>query len=148
MFFFKRKKDSVQDKETGERLPFEQREEVHSLCLFFTIVNRNQSAFYTKAYQDVGASMSMIFYSHSQPPIEIANVLGPDNLKKEIILTITRSDFVPKLMDIAKQRFAISKAAKGIAFSCPIDSVSGISVYKFLADQNKEIRESENNAKQ
>lgn len=147
MFFFKKKKDSLQSNSNEERLPFDQREKVYPLCLFFTIVNRNQSAFYTKAYQDVGASMSIIFYSHSQPPVEIANVLGPDNLKKEIVVTITRGEFVPKLMDIAQKRFDISKAAKGIAFSCPIDSVSGISVYRFLADQNKEIRENENNGK-
>lgn len=147
MFGLRKKKEIAVKKYNTENIPFEKREKVHSLCLFFTIVNRNQSSFYTKAYQDAGASMSMIFYSRSQPPIEIANVLGPDNLKKEIVLTVTRVEYVPKLKEIAEQRFAISNAAKGIAFSCPIDSVGGISVYKFLADQNKEVRESENNGK-
>lgn len=150
MFFnlFKKKNKKVEIKNAdGSLLPYEQREELHPICLFFTIVNRNQSAFYTKAFSDAGASMSIVFYSHSQPPEEIANVLGPDNLKKEIIITITRGEYVEKLKKICEDRFAISRAAKGIAFTCPVDSVSGISVYKFLIDQNKEIRESENNAK-
>ncbi len=147
MFGFKKKKISEEKKIEAERLPFDQREKVYPLCLVITIVNRNQSSFYTKAYQDCGASMSMIFYSHSQPPVEIASVLGADNLKKEIIMTITRSEYVEPILNIAKERFAISKAAKGIAFTCPIDSVGGISVYRFLADQNKEIRENEENAK-
>ncbi len=145
--FFEKKKEKLETEKAENRLPFDQREKVYPLCLFFTIVNRNQSAYYTKAYADAGASLSMVFYSHSQPPEEIASVLGPDNLKKEIIFTVTRSEYVEKLKHIAEERFKISSAAKGIAFVCPIDSVSGISVYKFLSDQNKEIRENEQNAK-
>lgn len=141
-FFRKRQKDSSRQK--VEREPFEKREKVYHLSLFFTIINRDQSNYYIKAYQDAGASMSMVFYSHSQPPEEIANILGPDNLKKEIVMTITRSEFVPQMKEIAAKRFAISSAAKGIAFACPIDSVSGIAVYKFLADQNKDVRENDN----
>lgn len=141
-FFRKRQKDSSRQK--VEREPFEKREKVYPLSLFFTIINRDQSNYYIKAYQDAGASMSMVFYSHSQPPEEIANILGPDNLKKEIVMTITRSEFVPQMKEIAAKRFAISSAAKGIAFACPIDSVSGIAVYKFLADQNKDVRENDN----
>lgn len=148
MFFlrFKRKKE-IEEKRLEDREPFEKRENVYPLCLFFTIINRDQSVYFTKAYSDAGASMSFVFYSHSQPPIEIINVLGHDNLKKEIVVTIARSEFIPALMEIAQKRFSISPAAKGIAFSCPIDSVSGISAYKFLSDQNKEIRESKENAK-
>lgn len=144
LWFGRKEMDEIK---AEKREPFEQREKVYPLCLFFTIVNRDQSSYFTKAYSECGASMSLVFYSHSQPPIEIANVLGPDNLKKEIIMTVVRNDFVDKLMEIAQNRFKISKAAKGIAFSCPIDSVSGISVYKFLSDQNKEIRENNQNAK-
>ena len=41
---------------------------------------------------------------------------------------------------IAEERFKISKISKGIAFAIPIDAVSGIAIYKFLADHNKEVR--------
>lgn len=141
----KRVAKKKQQKET--RLPFEEREKVYSLSLFFTIVNRDQSSFYTKAYAEVGASMSFVFYSYSQPPIEIINVLGHDSLKKETVVTVVRTEDVEKLKKIAEERFSISHTAKGVAFACPIDGVSGIAVYKFLADQNREIRETSQNGK-
>lgn len=135
------KKKLEKKKEINNDLPaFEKREKVHSLILFFTIVNRNQSTYYTKAYADAGASMSIVLYSHSQPPQEIANMLGPDNLKKEIVITVAREEDMEKLKTIASNRFKISSVAKGIAFACPIDSVSGITAYKFLADQNRDVR--------
>ncbi len=141
------KRRVINEEQKQEREAYDKREKVSPLRAFFTIINRNQSSFYTKAYSEVGASMSIILYSYSQPPQEIAKMLGPDNLKKEIIITFVKEEDVPKLMKIAQERFSISKAAKGIAFACPIDSVSGIAVYKFLSDQNKEVREYEKNGK-
>lgn len=120
--------------------PFEEREKVQSLSLFFTIVNRHQAGYFLKAYEEVGASMSLVLYAHSMPPVEILQLLGPDETKKDIIFTVARSEYLPKLKQIAAERFKISKVAKGIAFAIPIDSVSGIAVYKFLADHNKEAR--------
>ncbi len=121
-------------------VPFEQRESVHSLSFFFTIINRHQAGYFVKSYYEVGASLSMIMYAYSMPPVEILKMIGTDATKKDIIMTVTRTDYVPKLIEIAKERFRISKAAKGIAFAVPVDAVSGIAVYKFLSDHNKEAR--------
>ena len=131
------------DKESGsvEKIPYDQKEKIYPLILFVTIVNRDQSNYFTKAYSDCGASLSLTLYSYSMPPMEIRNMLGPDNLKKDIVFTVARAEYLPTLEKIAKDRFAISKESKGVAFACPIDSVSGIAAYKFLADQNKELRE-------
>ncbi len=144
------KKIKTVDKETNKNInaePFEKREEIHSLSVVFTIVNRGQAAYYVDAYNEVGASMSMVLYSYSMPPEQYRNILGIDSTKKEIMLTVCREEQVKEILNIAKEKFAISRAAKGIAFSCPIDSVSGIAAYKFLADQNKKVRKSENDRK-
>ena len=120
--------------------PYDRREELHSLALFVTIVSRNQSEYYVQAYQGIGAALSMVLYSYSMPPSEIVKMLGIDGTKKDIVMTVARSEYLPAMKDIAEKRFAVSKAAKGIAFSLPVSSVAGVAVYKFLADQNKEIR--------
>ncbi len=124
--------------------PYDQREKVQSLSLVVTIVNRHQAAYFLENYQEIGASLNMILYAYSMPPEEIVKLLGSDATKKDIILTIARSEYVPEMLKRAKERFAISKASKGIAFACPIDSVYGIAVYKFLSDQNKNVRVNEN----
>ncbi|MCI1734741.1 MAG: hypothetical protein LKM30_03300 [Bacilli bacterium] len=127
----------------AKELPYDKRESLHALCLFVTIISRNQSDFFVEAYQKAGASLSLDLYGYSMPPKEVVALLGSMETKKEILLTFCRKEDLPKLDEIATKRFGISKASKGIAFACPIDSVSGVAVYKFLADQNKEVRESQ-----
>ena len=96
------------------------------------------------AYREIGASLSMVLYAHSMPPEEIVQLLGAESTKKDIIFTVAREEYVKPMLTRAKARFRISKASKGIAFACPIDAVSGIAVYKFLSDQNKNVRINEN----
>lgn len=127
-------------KASRPQAPFEQREPIYPLSLFFTIVERNQSRYYENAYQEAGASMSLTLYAHSMPPEEILAILGEMETKKDIVITVCRSELIPSLKEIAQKRFAVSKAAKGVAFACPIDAVQGIAAYRFLADQNKDIR--------
>lgn len=138
--FSKKLSKKVQHHPKAPALPFEKRETLQSLSLFFTIINRHQAQYYVKAYQDVGCSLSMIMYAHSMPPVEILQLLGADETKKDIIMTVTRTEYIPQLKKIAEERFKISKISKGIAFAIPIDAVSGIAIYKFLADHNKEVR--------
>ena len=109
-----------------------------------TIVDRHQADFFLNAYREIGASLSMVLYAHSMPPEEIVQLLGAESTKKDIILTVAREEYVKPMLTRAKARFRISKASKGIAFACPIDAVSGIAVYKFLSDQNKNVRINEN----
>ncbi len=140
---FAHRKKNEKSKASTPQAPFEAREKIYGLSLFFTVVSRNQSHYYENAYQNAGASMSLTFYAHSMPPQEILAMLGEMETKKDIVVTICRSELVPVLKKIATERFEISRAAKGIAFACPIDAVQGIAAYRFLADQNKEIRQEE-----
>lgn len=142
--FSRKKKESAKKAIPKERKPFEEREEVHALSLVFTIVNRHQADYFLETYKELGASATMVLYAYSMPPEEFRNLLGPDSTKKDILFTVCREEDVPKLLQKAKERFRISEASKGIAFACPIDAVSGIAVYKFLSDQNRNVRITEN----
>lgn len=144
--WFQRKKRMIlSDKaEEKEKIPYEQQNEISSMVMLVTIINRNQSHYYIEAYEKAGASMTLVLYSYSMPPDQYRNILGPDSTKKEILLTFCREEDVQKMLDIAKARFQISRAAKGIAFTCPIDSIGGVASYQFLADQNRKIREKNN----
>lgn len=122
------------------REPFDQREKLYSLVTIVTIVNRHQAQFFLKSYEHLGASLSLVLYAHSMPPEEIIQMLGQDVTKKDIIITIARKEYVKDMLEVVKERFKISKASKGVAFVVPVDSVSGVSVYKFLSDFEKEAR--------
>lgn len=121
-------------------VPYEQRERVEALSLVITICNRHQDHFFLDNYALCGASLSVTLYARSDPPEDIVALLGFVDTKKDVLLTIARSEYVDRMLSIASKRFAVSSEAKGIAFSLPISEVAGVSVYRFLADQQKEIR--------
>ncbi len=120
--------------------PYDQRVQTHALSLVVTIVNRNQDDFFTDNYEACGAALSVVLYAYSKPPASILEYLGVGETKKDIILTVGRSAFVPAMLAKASERFRLSPQAKGIAFALPVTGVAGIAVYKFLADHNREER--------
>lgn len=105
-----------------------------------TICNRHQDLFFIDKYAELGASLSLTLYAYSNPPEDIVSLLGFVNTKKDILITITRSEYVDSMLKAAENRFLVSSEAKGIAFSLPISGVAGINSYKFLADSLKEVR--------
>lgn len=137
---FKTKNKEIEKKKANS-IPFEKREKIYPLSLLITIVNKDQSNYYTQEYARLGCSISLVLYGYSQPPLIYRNMLGIDSTKKEIVLSIARKEDIGKMLEVAKKKFSISKTAKGIAFVLPIDSVNGIAVYRFLADQYRDIRE-------
>ena len=113
---------------------FDQKEKIEALALYFVIVNRDQSRYFIEKFNELGISMNIILYGYSSPPVDIASLLGPDMLKKDIILSFCKQSEIEKVHSIIEERFKISKLSKGIAFAVPIDSISGVIVYKFLVD--------------
>ena len=93
MGFLFKKMRTIKNDEIQEKLkPYEQREKIQPLVMVVTIISREQSRYYLDAYQELGASLSLVFYSYSMPPEEYRNILGSDSTKKEIILTLVRGD--------------------------------------------------------
>ncbi len=140
--FAKLKNRRIEGGESGNKplKPYEERTKTYPLSLVITIVNRHQSDFFLDNYGELGASLSVVLYAYSHPPASIMEYLGTDSTKKDIILTVARSEAVPQMLAKAEERFGISEEAKGIAFSLPISGVAGISIYKFLSDQNRTAR--------
>lgn len=134
---FKKKRRSIIHHE-NEKLPYDERVEVKPLYLVTTIVPRNQARYFEDAYKDAGASLSFTMFAHSLPPEEIRNVLGEDETKKEMVFTVCQKETLTKIKKIAADRFQVSKISKGILLVSPINSVSGISVYRYLADMSPE----------
>lgn len=149
MFDVKKKlivKEKLAKKKSDSLPPFEERETLHSLSLLVTIVNRNQGNFFVDSFKELGASLSIVLFAHSMPPEDIKMILGGESTtRKDMVLTVVRSDEIDKYLKLIDKRFKISNASKGVAFTIPLDSISGIVVYKYLADQNKEDRQNGRN---
>lgn len=143
MKLFKKIKTIESEKEE-KLLPYEKREAIKPLMMVVTIINRGQGEFFIDRYNEIGVALNLVLFSYSMPPEEYRSILGKDTTKKVVILSFCRKEYVEKMLKLAEERFKISQAAKGICFACPVNAVSGISVYKFIADQNQDLRRSEN----
>ena len=113
---------------------FDQVEKVEALAAYFIIVNREQSKYFIDKFNEIGISMNVVLYGYSSPPEQIASLLAPDMLKKDILISFCKQSELDNIHMIIDERFKISKLSKGIAFSVPIDSISGVIAYKFLVD--------------
>ena len=113
---------------------FDQEEKVEALAAYFIIINREQSKYFIDKFNEIGISMNVILYGYSSPPEQIASLLAPDMLKKDILISFCKQSQLPNIDKIIEERFSISKLSKGIAFAIPIDSISGVVAYKFLVD--------------
>lgn len=113
-----------------EYTPFEETNEIKPLKMFVIIVPFGQANGIIKILHDLNVAMSITTNGEGTYMRE-SQLQGP---KKQLIFTFIKEEEVPSFKEKISERFHISSAAKGIAFSIKLSSVAGVSVYKFLTN--------------
>lgn len=113
-----------------EYTPFEEVNEIKPLKMFVIIVPYGQANGIIKILHDLNVAMSITTNGEGTYMRE-SQLQGP---KKQLIFTFIKEEDVPSFKEKISERFHISSAAKGIAFSIKLSSVAGVSVYKFLTN--------------
>ncbi len=113
-----------------EYTPFEETNEIKPLKMFVIIVPYGQANGIIKILHDLNVAMSITTNGEGTYMRE-SQLQGP---KKQLIFTFIKEEDVPSFKEKISERFHISSAAKGIAFSIKLSSVAGVSVYKFLTN--------------
>ena len=85
----------------------------------------------------------MVLYGKGTANTEMLNLLGLAESDKAIILSIIREDKVLDIMETLNEKFEKVKNGKGIAYTIPMKSIIGVSVYQFLSN-NKTIKKEAN----
>lgn len=114
--------------------PYAKRNKVQKLYVLVTIVNRDASDVFVDFYRTLDCNFQLVFYGRGTATKEIANYLGLSEVNKDIIISIIREDHVKEAFDYINRRFALSKRHKGVAFTIKMQSLIGVSVYKFLSN--------------
>ena len=113
-----------------EYTPFEETNEIKPLKMFVIIVPYGQANGIIKILHDLNVAMSITTNGEGTYMRE-SQLQGP---KKQLIFTFIKEEDVSSFKEKISERFHISSAAKGIAFSIKLSSVAGVSVYKFLTN--------------
>jgi len=109
----------------------------YKLKLLFTIVDRDKRHFYLDILEGYEINFQTVLYGHGTAPSEIYHYLGINN-DKAVILSVVKDSLVKEILNNYEDKYFKVKKGKGIAFTVPLSSTIGISLYKFLANQQEE----------
>ena len=78
--------------------------------------------------------MQMVVNGKGTASSEMLMYLGLAETEKAVIFSIIREDRIKEIMDTLEEKFNKMKDGKGIAYTVPLKSVIGVSVYQFLSN--------------
>lgn len=129
------KKEAEVNEPLEQQLPhtYEDKHEISHLKLFFIIVNSGQADAIVKLLQKEDVAACFIFSGNGTGTRDVYSVIG-GSAKKQVVIAAVREDHTEQIIKKLNERFAVSRAAKGVAFSVKLTSIAGVSIYKFLSN--------------
>ena len=103
--------------------------------LLVTVVDHRKEDFFIDFIQSSGANLQMTMRGEGTAKTEMLRMLGLTDSEKSVLFSVIREDQVRPLCDGLSEKFKTVKNGQGIAFTIPLSSVVGASVYRFLSDQ-------------
>ncbi len=103
--------------------------------LLVTVVNHRKEDFFMDYIQAHGANLQLTLRGEGTAKTEMLRMLGLTDSKKSVLLSVVSEDKVRALCDGLAEKFKTVKNGQGIAFTIPLSSVVGASVYRFLSNQ-------------
>ena len=113
--------------------------DIKKLKLLVTIVNRSRTLLFLDVIEQFEVNMQMVIYGKGTASNEMLNMLGLAETDKAVILSIIREDKVKDALETLQEKFTKVKQGKGIAYTIPLSSVIGVSIYQFLSN-NKTVK--------
>jgi hypothetical protein len=74
---------------------------------------------------------------------EIMNLLGLADNDKTVIFSVIREDMAKLALETIEEKFRTIRNGKGIAYTVPLSSVIGVSLYGFLSNNPMTVRKEE-----
>ena len=127
-------KSTVQNKKTVNS-------SIKKLKILITVINRSKAIYYQDLLEQFEINMQTIIYGRGPADKEIFSMLNIDENEKAIILSVVREDKLQDVLETLSEKFNKIKNGKGIAFTIPMQSIIGVSVYQFLSNNTTFIKE-------
>ena len=117
---------------------------VKKLKLLVTIVDRSKALFYSDLLEEFEVNMQTVIYGKGTADSEMLSYLGLAETEKAVIISFVREDRLKDVVETLNEKFVKVKNGKGIAFTIPLNSIIGVSIYQFLSN-NKTLKKEEKN---
>ena len=116
---------------------------MNRLKILVTVVNRPKADFYMDHIQSFGVNMQMVVFGKGTAPREIATAMGLADSDRAVIFSIIGEDKLRSALDSIEEKFKTIVGGKGIAYTIPMSSIIGKSIFNFLSDNRDAVRRNE-----
>ncbi len=110
------------------------------LELMITVINRNKADFFMDLIQSFDVNMQLAVPAQGTANAEIRNFLGLADIDKTVIFSVIREDTSTQALNAIEEKFNTIKNGKGIAYTIPLTSVIGVSIYGFLSNNRMTVK--------
>lgn len=107
---------------------------VRKLKLLVTVVDRSKTLFYVDLLEQFEINVQFVLYGKGTANSQMLDLLGLVESDKSVILSYVREDKVKEVLETIGEKFTKVKNGKGIAYTIPLDSVIGVSMYQLLSN--------------
>ena len=114
--------------------------DVKKLKLLITVVNRSKTEFFMDFLGGFEVNFQLSTPAQGTAKSETLHLLGLEDSDKSVIFSVVREDKAEEILHALEDKFHSLRGGKGIAFTTPLTSVIGVTVYRFLSN-NKSIKE-------
>ena len=110
------------------------------LELMITIVNRNKADLYMDLIQSFEVNMQLAVPAQGTANAEIKSILGLVETDKTVIFSVIREENATRALNAIEEKFQTIKNGKGIAYTIPLTSVIGVSIFGFLSNNRMTVK--------
>ena len=114
---------------------------IKKLKLLVTVVNRSKAIYYLDLLEQFEINMQTVIYGRGTADKELFSLLKIDENEKAIILSVVKEEKTSDVLETLTEKFDKIKNGKGIAFTIPMQSIIGVSLYQFLSNNTAFIKE-------
>ena len=132
MSLFKKFQKTKQAEPAQKQTPYQT--DFKKLKLLVTVVNRNKTEFYMDYLTAFDVNFQTAVAAQGTAKSETLYMLGLEESDKSVIFSVLREDRAEEAMRGLEEKFHVLRNGKGIAFTIPMTSVIGVSLYRFLSD--------------
>ena len=116
---------------------------MNRLKILITVVSRAKADFYMDHIQSFGVNMQMVFFGQGTAPREIMTAMGLADSERAVIMSVIGENQLRAALDSLAEKFNTIVGGKGIAYTIPMASIIGKSIFNFLSDNRNAVRRHE-----
>ena len=124
----------ISKKDVNTETPKKEVSSVQKVKMLITVIDRSKTLFYLDLLELFEVNVQMVLYGRGTANSEMLNLLGLIETDKSVILSYIKEDRIKDALETLNEKFNKVKNGKGIAYTIPLDSIIGVSMYQLLAN--------------